>query len=481
MKGAQNWLYLLLALLHARLAVAFSLGDNLSGSEIKMDLTMAFNVMKTVLLAYVAHVATVRREQSSLLLPMLYKRLSSLAWPLCGVQEACGSIYKVWYGNRILGLHDPKRDATHQAEEGESESERGKEKEHPVATRHTSSSSSASNAHVLQELLANVGPEKAKKIRSCILNHNVFLGTDTPLEHEHWTDVRFCSKDMAVCGPGSRREFQIPISPSMIEYLPKHLLRQLEEAYGIEDRSYIAKIVTLVQAGYSTYEIMSGKGDRWSKIILSVFMSMSILQVISLFVLPSQFVAFSIGDPSHTEESNSETSSEKPGGASSGKDTDPSVIPADICMACEKPHSLVESQQSNADCLQKMWSILVLRKAGVDVSLARMALDHSIMKKWSTSLGFRDQPKGWWKRGVYAGNIALPLLFGILAGYNDPSPAKWIVLAWITANYPFSLMLLYLDYSRDDRWCCCLLTIILLILPGIALIVAATVLGYIYG
>ncbi|KAG0162738.1 hypothetical protein DFQ28_009625 [Apophysomyces sp. BC1034] len=445
-----------------------SIAGQVASVAANIDVMMTLNVLKTVLLAYVTHVATVRREQSTLMLPMLYKRLSSLAWPLCGVQEACGSIYKVWHGDKILGFHHIKQDQVSKAEEGEAQG--------GLDLGIAAVGSSSPTSHPLQILLKRIGRVKAKKIRSCILNHNMFLGTDTPLEHEHWSDVKFRSKDMAVCGPGARRRYQIPISPSMIEYLPKQLLEQLEEAHGIEDRSYVAKLVTLVQAGYSTYEILTGDGDRWSKVILGVYMSMSILQVASLFVLPSQFVAFSIGDPAENKE-DGVTSSEK-SVESSGEEI--SVMPPDICIACDKPHSRDGSQEDNADCGQRMWSLLVLRKAGVDTSLARLALDHSIMKKWSTGLGFRDQPRGWWKRGVYAGNVAIPLLFGIIAGYQDPSPAKWIVLAWIIANYPFTLILLYLDYSRDDRWCCCAFTIILFILPGIALIVAATVLGYIY-
>ncbi|KAI9033841.1 hypothetical protein CLU79DRAFT_725738 [Phycomyces nitens] len=88
------------------------------------------------------------------------------------------------------------------------------------------------------------------------------------------------------------------------------------------------------------------------------------------------------------------------------------------------------------------------------------------------------QPAGRWETLVIIGGTVVPLLLGLLAGYTEQSPTKWIVLAWIVGSWPFTFIRIYvIDPNYMVNGLAFGLTTFFLVLPGIALVISATVLG----
>ncbi|KAG0164435.1 hypothetical protein DFQ30_009949 [Apophysomyces sp. BC1015] len=256
---------------------------------------------------------------------------------------------------------------------------------------------------------------------------------------------------MVVCGPGSCRTYQIPLRPALIKFLPPDLLEQLHEAHGIENTSYTAKIVTLVQLAYSAFEIMQGSGERWSKAILVVYMCMSVVQIVSLFFLPTQALAFSI------------------------QCSDKQKIPILWCKACRSPHPVVDG----FDCdwpqwrSRNMWAVPILHKCGMDVDKAIYA----ILDLNMDSIGLDDQPGGVWERIMYVACGIIPGVLGATIGGGN-STVKSIVTAWFGCTAGLSEVRLRCDSTLYRYKPIFAAIIIFVIIPGIGMVLTATILGY---
>ncbi|KAF7723590.1 hypothetical protein EC973_001832 [Apophysomyces ossiformis] len=423
--------------------------DPILGSlNVPSDKSAIFSVLKTILVSYVGHAAAVRPEPTTLVSATLFKRLSALAWPLCGIHDACGSIYKTWITHRIFDFPQrqykqapPKRWWNKWCKQLYlSEEEFRKVQEWTNGfPRH------------FQTMLAEMDPKKANRIRHCMLNNNVFLGTNVPVENVGWRRPNFKTTDMVVCGPGSSCTYQIPIRPALMKYLPREMLEQLNEAHGIQNTTYTTKLLTLIQLAYSAYETIRGHGERWSKTIIVVYMFMSITQILSLFFLPTQASAFSIRCPDKQQNNIS------------------------WCRACKDPHPVVDEFDCHWPHWQSrsMWAVPILHKCGIDVEKAIL----TILDLDMDMIGLNDQPGGSWERMMYSLCSILPVILGAAINGGN-STVKSIVITWFGCTAGLSELRLRCDstvYRHKPVFVCILAFVIL---PGIGMVLAATVLGY---
>ncbi|KAI9005839.1 hypothetical protein CLU79DRAFT_723890 [Phycomyces nitens] len=88
--------------------------------------------------------------------------------------------------------------------------------------------------------------------------------------------------------------YQLPVHPTSVRYFTKEMIDELKMTHRIQDKSFSQTAFTIVQLGYTVYECIEGSGQKWSKVVMIIFMIMSILQTISVYVLPTQVAAYSI-------------------------------------------------------------------------------------------------------------------------------------------------------------------------------------------
>ncbi|KAI9012085.1 hypothetical protein CLU79DRAFT_722451 [Phycomyces nitens] len=284
----------------------------------------AFKTLKTVLLAYLAHAATVRVDSSTKILPSLYKRLSALAWPTSGVYEAYGSIHKVNNADAIFGFNnianaseensvlkdfeDTPLVQTQEMNHSDNVSQlwRGVHRTVKVVRKDNytkeeidrafekSNRRDHDNVITFKKIFKSIHLYKQRHVRNCILNGSLYIGTDTILVSRDGTSDRLETKDMTITGPGANCKYQLPVHPTSVRYFPEPMLRQLELAHGIQNTFYFQIAVSFIQLCYTVYECLEGSGQKWSKIIMIIFMAMSAFQTLSAYVLPTQVAAYSV-------------------------------------------------------------------------------------------------------------------------------------------------------------------------------------------
>ncbi|KAL0076843.1 hypothetical protein J3Q64DRAFT_1771098 [Phycomyces blakesleeanus] len=309
------------------------------------------SILRTVLLGYMTHILTIRPRTGVTDFPTVLRRISALIYPSSGIGTAVESIYKALRADKILGIaqFEPFL-KQYKEEEEESKDKKTKDKgsdslDSLDSTNTTALSSSLvtsesmpehkkdieydaktlgpsdiySNASQLRDRLIKdakaagieikdhdnapylaaflhvLGPDKAKKTKSCILNRSVTVGFNKAK-----TTVRMVSscvaEEISVAGPGAVCENQAEILPKVFRYMTDSMIAQLEPAHNMDDTSFIAIFVTVGQLFFTTIECMDIDGDRWAKVIIIIFTTMSILQTFSLLVLHKQTMTFSIKD-----------------------------------------------------------------------------------------------------------------------------------------------------------------------------------------
>ncbi|KAL0074899.1 hypothetical protein F4703DRAFT_1891504 [Phycomyces blakesleeanus] len=298
----------------------------------------ALEILKTIVLGYMAHVLTVRPETGIGPYSTESRRLGCFAFPVMGIGFAAQSIYFAIYGDNILGISKFKQMLKKYDEEtrnsyakgGEnisvnpgsslfSETFKSNNQKEFNATHQTSNVESFlertsslrdwlvesmrangvytkeyDNAPYLAALLHTMDPKDAKKVKQCILNENILLGFDSstykPLK-EHFVKV---TKDLSVSGPGSLAEYQTTVRPSYVRYLSISMLNQLTASYNVDDTSYFEVCVTLGQIFFTVVECMEIDGDKWAKVVMIIYTAMSVFQVTSLFALHKQSMPFTV-------------------------------------------------------------------------------------------------------------------------------------------------------------------------------------------
>ncbi|KAF7720781.1 hypothetical protein EC973_006083 [Apophysomyces ossiformis] len=390
--------------------------ENSTQISFKAHSEQALAVLQAVVLSYGTHAATVRRDQTSLWIPAVIRRWTAFAWPTSGVYEACSAIHRLLDRDRIIGM----------------QSYTGKR-------------------------LTTVPPTHMKRIQNCILNNNVFLGYDVPLETRYGVvpTLNIKTEDMMLCGPGANHTYQLLLRPSILPFLPESVLDELfdYDAVWIQSQpDYTKTITTVIQIGYSAYQIISGNGDSWAKLMIGVYLIMSLLQITSQFILPLQQVAYSIRCTTDKFEED------------------------EICNKCNPlPHPVVDGMTCQD---HRKWLVthhlqyLALRKCGMKKEEA-----FNLIHEMSPSDLF-SQPSKQWRIFFTLVAPMLPLLLAIGAGYWRNSPVEAIVLTWIVLGIPASSLLVVYDPVFVNSWITASTIAGVILIPGTILVLAATILGF---
>ncbi|KAL0087689.1 hypothetical protein J3Q64DRAFT_1733964 [Phycomyces blakesleeanus] len=144
------------------------------------------------------------------------------------------------------------------------------------------------NAPYLAALLHTLGPEKARKVKHCIINNNLLLGFDSAKYTSSPGCVEQMTSNISVNGPGVNLRYQSSINVGLVRYMSIDLMNQLQTAHNVNSVPYTEALVTIVQLVYITIICIYANGDRWAKVPIFIYVAMSILQTVSLIFLHKQ-------------------------------------------------------------------------------------------------------------------------------------------------------------------------------------------------
>ncbi|KAI9305073.1 hypothetical protein BJ944DRAFT_288113, partial [Cunninghamella echinulata] len=409
------------------------------------------SVITTVIFSYFAHAFAIRPERTKRLSPTILSFVAAFAWPMNGVYDAYTAIYK--YFNQDYILYECPI-------------------EFPI--KYFRTSLYEDNGIYLKEELTKLDKQSRKSVKHSILNGNIFLGYDDILS-THRDKYAIKTKDMSIGGPGSRKKYQASLHPASIRFLPKPMINQIiNEAKGIESKSLGSLFVTSLQLSYSSYKIFVAPGNSWGKLILGIYMIMTILQTLSRLLLPTQLIVFSISVTEEVEETFCK-------------------IPAMITMETKNLVSFsalgtdvnfFTDQNDDQLCIQSFNS----SRKGFDPLLSHQS------KNGIDSLVGPIQRLTWKDKChryiVLFIVVVVPLLLGIIADYHQNSIEQWLVLSWIVSSYPF-LWLAARFYTPfmfvpNFTYYCCLpnldaeyfVYVQLMNLVGLGLVISATIISY---
>lgn len=350
------------------------------------------SIITTVILSYGAHAIAIRPERTKRLYPTMLSYVAALAWPMNGVYDAYSAIYKYFKQDAIL-YSSPI------------------ELPNKFFRQHLYQD----NGVYLKEQLDLLDPSGRASVKNCILNGNVFLGYDDATLRMDKYAIK--TKDMSISGFGSRCQYQASLHPSSIRFLPQAMIEQLvHEARGIQNNALGSLAVTVIQLAFSSYKIFVAGGNSWGKLILGIYMVMTLLQSLSRILLPTQLTVFSLRVPRWLEDDLAMTQYHYGKGGIS-----PLGLDARFFI-------------DQSDDRFQITSFLHSRH-GFDPTLchtSRNGIDSVLGPK--KCLTWKDRGH---KYIVFCLSVALPLLLGVLAGYNQHSVIQYIVLVWILSAFPF--------------------------------------------
>ncbi|CAO3599048.1 unnamed protein product [Absidia cylindrospora] len=331
------------------------------------------------------------------------------------------------------------------------------------------------NGTFLKEQLDTLDASGRNSVKNCILNGNVFLGYDDTLS-SHRDKYAIKTKDMSICGPGSGCQYQASLHPSSIRFLPPLMIEQLiHQARGIQNNAIGSLLITLVQLAFSSYKIFVEHGNSWGKLILGIYMMMTILQSVSRLLLPTQLTVFSLRVPHQVELL-----------------FDKTPVPVNMetrTLVGFSPLGIDVSFFTDQNDDQLYIPSFHHSRKGFDPTLchrSRYGIDSLLGP--TKHLTWKDKSH---KYSVVFISVVLPLLLGIVAGYDQHSTIQWIVLLWILSAFPFLWLAshLYRPFMcvPSFTYFCCnpslaveyFVYVQLLNLVGIGLVISATVLSYI--
>ncbi|KAL0085412.1 hypothetical protein J3Q64DRAFT_1849100 [Phycomyces blakesleeanus] len=103
-----------------------------------------------------------------------------------------------------------------------------------------------SNAAYLAAFLHTMGPRRAKKIKHCILNGSITLGSNREPRCKN-NAVYTSTAYLTVSGPGAACKFQYKFDLNDAEFMTDDMINSLETAHNIDDTPYIEIFITIVQ------------------------------------------------------------------------------------------------------------------------------------------------------------------------------------------------------------------------------------------
>ncbi|KAI8099905.1 uncharacterized protein BX664DRAFT_322363 [Halteromyces radiatus] len=444
-----NLLTLLLVICQTQSVIAapISMGHILGIDE---SVWNALSVVTTVIFAYCAHAAAIRPERTKRLYPAATSFVAALAWPMNGVYDAYSAIYKFFKQDAILYSNTIE-----------------------FPSKYFRSILYQDNGDYLKKQIEKLDKPSQRSIRNCILNGNVFLGYDDTLS-VYRDKYAIKTKDMSITGPGSQCQYQASLHPASIRFLPKSMIDQLiQQTRGIQDNAIGSQLITLIQLIYSSYKIFVDNGNTWGKLILGIYMMMSVLQSVSRLLLPTQLVVFSLIVPPQVEAEfakiptvNMETRN-LVGFSPFGTDISFFTDQSDDYLHI---HSFQHSQ--------KGFDPILCHRSRYGIESLLGSTKHLTWKEKSH------------KFIVFFLSVATPLLLGIIAGYDRHSVIQILVLIWILSAFPFLWITshLYRPFVcvPSFTYFCCNPNLGLeyffyaqcMNLVGIGLVISATILSY---
>ncbi|KAL0078948.1 hypothetical protein J3Q64DRAFT_1734108 [Phycomyces blakesleeanus] len=464
---------------------------------------VAMTILRTILLGYLAHIATIRPE---LVGPTnsIVRRFQCFIFPSLGTAMAINSIYYAYNDEKILGTNqfkvplekyaeqaqniypkDPKQNTENQNPSGSSISpsteipkNQGLKVDLTNQNRHSRPSVSEikyvgdwiveylktndnvmikeyDNAAYLAAFLYLIGPEKAKKIKHCILNKHLILGFASAIYARRPRHSVILTEKFTVAGPGSECEYQTEIVPQNTRYLSIDMISQLRTACNIDSTSYIEICVTIGQAIYTTTECITMTGDKWTKSIMIIYTAMSILQTLSLIILHKQSSPFSL------------------------------YYYKDIPWR----EALADNVVNDANTWRKV-EVFDNDKERLSPSsndgYYELLYEGSFLQFTIERREFKQRPgEDLWAQNYYLNivissiiGVGIPLLICIWADYNAKSITEWLVLSWILCSAILLLGIFSLKFNYHAYFVLMSICFIIIAIGGCGCLIAATIIGY---
>ncbi|KAL0075282.1 hypothetical protein J3Q64DRAFT_1775794 [Phycomyces blakesleeanus] len=189
-------------------------------------------------------------------------------------------------------------------------------------------------------------------------------------------------------------------------------------------------------------------GDRWAKVIIIIYTTMSILQTLSLIMLHKQMSAFSIKEDEDEKIRNDD------GDSTSTEGEDEKTLPNhEDSVSTEDEDKKTQPNDGDSTSVEDG------RK---HFELSTDILDHEDVSISSMFIG-----------------SAASLLIGIWADYNSHSVTEWLVLSWIIS--PFIITLIIFTAVIIDNDILGILLIIITVIASVCVIgclIGATIIGY---
>ncbi|KAI9030891.1 hypothetical protein CLU79DRAFT_884011 [Phycomyces nitens] len=446
------------------------------GSHINMS--KSYKILKTIVLGYLTHIMTIRPSPDTDQTHTLFWRIAYFVYPTMGICTAAEVILSSYEGEKIIGVDrysgffeerrrkelfrkgrgswSPFRNWIYETwesfQKGCAELKKtikkffkpydGISQETPVDNSKEISDLKAKlnaydkdgqdeevqkfpkddeNIAHLAAIFDTLEPRQARRVRNFILNGSLYLGFDLdPTEWYVHRNHALYTKDMTIAGSGAKRRYQISIKPYTVRYLTTKMLDELTSIQYLDTTSYTAICVTAGQLVYTIINCIDSEGDRWAKVIMLIYMIMSVLQTTSLIVLHKQPVAYSINLDGSID------IKEEPHRKDSGPEYDLDGDAGESIINIIPEHRATYKIEKEEDGVTYYTSDLLLKILGKQAFFRNPGYDAFI------------RHRGWAYILSGLGGLALPLLAGIWADYWAYTTTQWIVLGWIIGQLLFA-------------------------------------------
>ncbi|KAI9030894.1 hypothetical protein CLU79DRAFT_360716 [Phycomyces nitens] len=526
----------------------------------QINRTKTYKILKTIVLGYLTHIMTIRPSPDTDQKNTLFWRATIFVYPTMGIGTAITAIMSVPKADKILGIdHFKTFYAKKEKEALEKQGKIGKSwisltlidiwdsikrtfcqlldtlgfityipdkepeldpadfkknvealKDEIVAYGEDGEYSipyGADNVAYLAAILLVLKPRQAKRVKHCILNGSLYLGFDIKDDElGKYKEKLICTEDMTIVGSGSIHKYQAGVKAHSARYLTPEMLIQLQSVHYLDNTSYLGICITTGQLVYTVIECIDADGDRWAKVIMVIYMMMSVLQTISLWVLHKQIAACSIyyaediaydgsdsGEIINNGNTTPGTDDSEPINAISkptidAENTEPINARPKTTHEDNETDKLIENDTSDDGVINpKTKNEADHTKSGEKTndllytkSFLEMIVNQEPIYKNEGFTTFGEQ-KYWSYIISGLGGLSVSLMFGIWANYQAHTTTQWIVLAWILSPIlMIGLIIIQKILLKEDSFLhgplVCLTYLIGI--TGAACVLAGTVEGY---
>ncbi|KAI9031849.1 hypothetical protein CLU79DRAFT_842399 [Phycomyces nitens] len=297
------------------------------------NMSKTYKIVRTIILGCLAHIMTIRPRSGTDQPKILFQRIIYLIYPTLGISYAVRAIISAWKDDEILRIYEYKKtfkelkrkkpipiwstafakylwktikenwsqaattiknvfkpdieiydDKTKKIYEDAVADMENRYFEYcnkPKPRGKYIIDNDTNNSIYLAVILNALKPSKAKKIKHCILNDNLYLGFDLKnftTDYDKSTnsmikddislikDKLLYTNNMSIFGPGTKCQYQVPIRADNVCFLTREMLDQLQMAPRLDSTSYTAICITSGQLVYTVIECINADGDKWVKL-----------------------------------------------------------------------------------------------------------------------------------------------------------------------------------------------------------------------